>query len=155
MRIKTWIARVTVNIMQRIMGKYTEEEGEKREIHDLPRFPVRSVARRRFFAGGLPSTRAGRQDEKGEGNIASSPRTVRRGVTSPRMGRRENETTPLGTVLAKSHNLASVFAGAEQGTSCSVRRSSPKGMVVSKTSSGKNAKRKVAPTGQISKRDKS
>ncbi|RZS15155.1 hypothetical protein BHM03_00046939 [Ensete ventricosum] len=114
MRIKTWIARVTVNIMQRIMGKYTEGN-----------------------------------------NIASSPRTVRRGVTSPRMGRRENETTPLGTVLAKSHNLASVFAGAEQGTSCSVRRSSPKGMVVSKTSSGKNAKRKVAPTGQISKRDKS
>ncbi|RWW16529.1 hypothetical protein GW17_00019590 [Ensete ventricosum] len=58
------------------------------------------------------------------------------------------------TVLAKSHNLASAFAGAEQGTSCSARRSSPKGMVVSETSSGKNVKRKVAPTGPISRRDK-
>ncbi|RWW76965.1 hypothetical protein BHE74_00014909 [Ensete ventricosum] len=38
---------------------------------------------------------------------------------------------------------------------CSAKRSNPKGMVVSETSSGKNAKRKVAPTGQISKRDKS
>ncbi|RZS15936.1 hypothetical protein BHM03_00047849 [Ensete ventricosum] len=40
-------------------------------------------------------------------------------------------------------------------TSCSARRSSPKGMVVSETSSGKNVKRKVAPIGQISRRDKS
>ncbi|RZS00211.1 hypothetical protein BHM03_00029873 [Ensete ventricosum] len=32
---------------------------------------------------------------------------------------------------------------AEQGTSCLVRQSSPKGMVVSETSSGKNVKRKV------------
>ncbi|RRT44000.1 hypothetical protein B296_00048211 [Ensete ventricosum] len=61
----------------------------------------------------------------------------------------------VGTVLAKSRNLASAFAGAEQGTSCSARLSSPKGMVVSETSSGKNVKRKVAPAGQISKRDKS
>ncbi|RRT49978.1 hypothetical protein B296_00034504 [Ensete ventricosum] len=61
----------------------------------------------------------------------------------------------VGTVSAKSRNLANAFAGAEQGTSYSARRSSPKGMVVSETSSGKNAKRKVAPTGQISKRDKS
>ncbi|RRT55259.1 hypothetical protein B296_00007130 [Ensete ventricosum] len=52
----------------------------------------------------------------------------------------------VGTVLAKSHNLASAFAGAEQGTSCSAGRNSPKGMVVSETSSGKNTKRKVAPT---------
>ncbi|RRT57773.1 hypothetical protein B296_00016920 [Ensete ventricosum] len=58
-------------------------------------------------------------------------------------------------VLAKGRNLASAFAGAEQGTSCSARRSSPKGMMVSETSSRKNTKRKVAPTGQISKRDKS
>ncbi|RRT37081.1 hypothetical protein B296_00048090 [Ensete ventricosum] len=42
----------------------------------------------------------------------------------------------------------------EQGTSCSARRSSPKGMLVSETSSGKYVKRKVAPTGQISRRDK-
>ncbi|RRT83288.1 hypothetical protein B296_00001344 [Ensete ventricosum] len=49
---------------------------------------------------------------------------------------------------------ASAFVGAEQGTSCSAR-SSPKGMVVSKTSSGKNEKRKVAPTRQISRRDMS
>ncbi|RRT38743.1 hypothetical protein B296_00047936 [Ensete ventricosum] len=61
----------------------------------------------------------------------------------------------LETVLAKGRNLASAFAGAEQGTSCSARRSSPKGMVVSETSSGENVKRKVAPTGQISRRDKS
>ncbi|RRT37658.1 hypothetical protein B296_00049216, partial [Ensete ventricosum] len=49
----------------------------------------------------------------------------------------------------------SAFAGAKQGTSCSARRSNPKEMVVSEASSGKNVKRKVAPTGQISKRDKS
>ncbi|RWW77154.1 hypothetical protein BHE74_00014705 [Ensete ventricosum] len=61
----------------------------------------------------------------------------------------------LGTVLAKSRNLASAFAGAEQGTSCSARRSSPKGTVVFETSNGKNVKRKVASTGQISKKDKS
>ncbi|RRT62362.1 hypothetical protein B296_00023656 [Ensete ventricosum] len=51
--------------------------------------------------------------------------------------------------------IPSAFAGAEQGTSCSARRSNPKGMVVFETSSGKNAKRKVALTRQISKRDKS
>ncbi|RWW50788.1 hypothetical protein BHE74_00042918 [Ensete ventricosum] len=61
----------------------------------------------------------------------------------------------VGTVLAKGHDLASAFAGAEQGTSCSARRSSPKGMVVSETSSGKYVKRKVAPIGQVSRRDKS
>ncbi|RWV94659.1 hypothetical protein GW17_00042783 [Ensete ventricosum] len=60
----------------------------------------------------------------------------------------------VGTVLAKSRNLASAFAGVEQGTSCSTRQSSPKGMVVSETSYGKNVKRKVAPIGQISRRDK-
>ncbi|RRT74345.1 hypothetical protein B296_00020598 [Ensete ventricosum] len=43
----------------------------------------------------------------------------------------------------------------EQGTSCSARRSSPKGMVVSETSSGKNVKRKVTLIGRISRRDKS
>ncbi|RZS13602.1 hypothetical protein BHM03_00045220 [Ensete ventricosum] len=51
--------------------------------------------------------------------------------------------------------IPSAFAGAEQGISCSARRSSPKGMVVFETSSGKNVKRKVAQTGQISRRDKS
>ncbi|RZS16102.1 hypothetical protein BHM03_00048064 [Ensete ventricosum] len=51
--------------------------------------------------------------------------------------------------------VPSAFAGAEQGTSCSTSRSSPKGMVVSETSNGKYVKRKVAPTGQISRRDKS
>ncbi|RZR72207.1 hypothetical protein BHM03_00011165 [Ensete ventricosum] len=51
--------------------------------------------------------------------------------------------------------ILSTFAGAEQGISCSARRSSPKGMVVSETSSGKNVKRKIAPIGQISRRDKS
>ncbi|RRT47413.1 hypothetical protein B296_00002510 [Ensete ventricosum] len=61
----------------------------------------------------------------------------------------------VGTVLVKDRNLASVFTGAEQGKSCSARRSSPKAMVVSKTSSGKYVKRKVAPTGQISRKDKS
>ncbi|RWV85836.1 hypothetical protein GW17_00052339 [Ensete ventricosum] len=61
----------------------------------------------------------------------------------------------MKTVLAKSRNLASAFAGAEQGTSCSARQSSLKGMVVSETSSEKNAKRKVAPTGQICRRDRS
>ncbi|RWW64651.1 hypothetical protein BHE74_00028092 [Ensete ventricosum] len=61
----------------------------------------------------------------------------------------------VGTVLAKGRNLASAFTGAKQSTSCSARRSSPKGMVVSETSSEKNVKRKVAPTGQISRRDKS
>ncbi|RRT31839.1 hypothetical protein B296_00046982 [Ensete ventricosum] len=45
--------------------------------------------------------------------------------------------------------------GAEQGTRCSARRGSPEGMVVSETSSGKKLKRKVAPTGQISRRNKS
>ncbi|RRT31402.1 hypothetical protein B296_00056876 [Ensete ventricosum] len=45
--------------------------------------------------------------------------------------------------------------GAEQGTSCSARWSSPKGMVVSKTFSGKYVKRKVALIGQMSRRDKS
>ncbi|RWV83931.1 hypothetical protein GW17_00054402 [Ensete ventricosum] len=49
-----------------------------------------------------------------------------------------------GTVLAKSRNLSSAFAGAEQGISCSARWNSPKGMVVSEISSGKNVKRKVA-----------
>ncbi|RWW72866.1 hypothetical protein BHE74_00019292 [Ensete ventricosum] len=52
----------------------------------------------------------------------------------------------VGTVLAKSCNLASEFARAEQGIICSARRSSPKGMVVSETSSGKNVKRKVDST---------
>ncbi|RRT34058.1 hypothetical protein B296_00049911 [Ensete ventricosum] len=61
----------------------------------------------------------------------------------------------LETVLAKGRNLAGAFAGVEQGTSCSARRGSPKGMVVSETSSGKYVKRKVAPTGQISRSDKS
>ncbi|RWW87379.1 hypothetical protein BHE74_00003799 [Ensete ventricosum] len=61
----------------------------------------------------------------------------------------------VGTVLAKSRNLTSAFAGAEQGTSCSARRSNPKGIMVSETSSRKNAKRKVAPIGQISRRDRS
>ncbi|RRT37738.1 hypothetical protein B296_00035162 [Ensete ventricosum] len=51
--------------------------------------------------------------------------------------------------------IPSAFAGTEQGTSCSARRSSPKGMVISGTSNEKNVKRKVAPTGQISRRDKS
>ncbi|RZR89205.1 hypothetical protein BHM03_00016895 [Ensete ventricosum] len=60
----------------------------------------------------------------------------------------------VGTVLAKGHDLASAFAGAEQGTSCSARRSSPKGMVVSETSSGKYVKRKVAPVGQHGAKDK-
>ncbi|RRT73544.1 hypothetical protein B296_00010524 [Ensete ventricosum] len=60
----------------------------------------------------------------------------------------------METVLAKGRNLASAFAGAEKGTSCSARRSSLKGMVVSETSSGKYVKRKVAPAGQISRRDK-
>ncbi|RWV88311.1 hypothetical protein GW17_00049614 [Ensete ventricosum] len=32
-----------------------EEKGEKREIPALPWFPVRSIARGRFFVGGLPS----------------------------------------------------------------------------------------------------
>ncbi|RZS28031.1 hypothetical protein BHM03_00061582 [Ensete ventricosum] len=62
----------------------------------------------------------------------------------------------LETALAaKGRNLASAFTGAEQGTSCSARRSSPKGMVVFETSSGKYVKRKVAPAEQISRRDKS
>ncbi|RRT52368.1 hypothetical protein B296_00027483 [Ensete ventricosum] len=62
----------------------------------------------------------------------------------------------IQTVLAaKGRNLASAFTGAEQGTSCSARRSSPKGMVVFETSSGKYVKRKVAPAEQISRRDKS
>ncbi|RWW10927.1 hypothetical protein GW17_00025503 [Ensete ventricosum] len=65
------------------------------------------------------------------------------------------EAPRVGTVLAKSRNLASAFAEAEQDTSCSVRRSSPKRMVVFETSSGKNAKRKVAPILQISRRDRS
>ncbi|RRT48622.1 hypothetical protein B296_00030248, partial [Ensete ventricosum] len=52
----------------------------------------------------------------------------------------------VGTVLAMGRNLASAFAGAEQDISCSARRSSLKGIVVSETSSGKNTKRKVAPT---------
>ncbi|RRT54087.1 hypothetical protein B296_00043389 [Ensete ventricosum] len=59
------------------------------------------------------------------------------------------------TVLVKGHNLANAFTGVEQGISCSARRSSSMGMVVSETSSGKYVKRKVAPTGQISRRDKS
>ncbi|RWW05890.1 hypothetical protein BHE74_00009018 [Ensete ventricosum] len=55
--------------------------------------------------------------------------------------------------LCKPHRaLASTRA--EQGISCSAKRKSPKGMV-SETSSGKNAKRKVAPTRQISRRDRS
>ncbi|RWW13031.1 hypothetical protein GW17_00023279 [Ensete ventricosum] len=57
--------------------------------------------------------------------------------------------------LFDMERIPSAFAGAEQDTSCSARRSSPKGMVVSETSSGKNVKRKVAPIGQISRRDKS
>ncbi|RWV83221.1 hypothetical protein GW17_00055201 [Ensete ventricosum] len=50
-----------------------------------------------------------------------------------------------------------IFSSAWKGyvRSFSVRRSSPKGIVVSETSSGKNTKRKVAPTRQISRRDKS
>ncbi|RZS22164.1 hypothetical protein BHM03_00054898 [Ensete ventricosum] len=50
----------------------------------------------------------------------------------------------VGTVLAKSHNLVGAFVGLEQGISYSTRQSSPKGMVVSETFSGKNVKRKVA-----------
>ncbi|RWW42916.1 hypothetical protein BHE74_00051480 [Ensete ventricosum] len=42
----------------------------------------------------------------------------------------------------------------QSSQSCSARRNNPKGMVVSETSSGKYVKRKVAPTGQISRRDK-
>ncbi|RWW17275.1 hypothetical protein GW17_00018803 [Ensete ventricosum] len=57
--------------------------------------------------------------------------------------------------LFSMERIPSAFAGVEQGTSCSARRSSPKGMVVSETSSGKNVKRKVALTEQISRRDKS
>ncbi|RZR79201.1 hypothetical protein BHM03_00004833 [Ensete ventricosum] len=45
-----------------------EEKGEKREIPNLPRFPVRSVAHGRFFTGRLPSPCVGRRGEKGEGN---------------------------------------------------------------------------------------
>ncbi|RWV99652.1 hypothetical protein GW17_00037433, partial [Ensete ventricosum] len=41
-------------------------KGEKREILALPRFPTRSVARGRFFAGGL--LRSGRRGENEEGN---------------------------------------------------------------------------------------
>ncbi|RWV98329.1 hypothetical protein GW17_00038832 [Ensete ventricosum] len=37
-----------------------EENGEKREIPDLPWFPSRSVTPGRFFTGGLPSPRARR-----------------------------------------------------------------------------------------------
>ncbi|RZS24165.1 hypothetical protein BHM03_00057204 [Ensete ventricosum] len=43
----------------------------------------------------------------------------------------------------------------QSSQSCSARQSSLKGMVVSETFNGKNVKRKVAPTGQISRRDKS
>ncbi|RWV78274.1 hypothetical protein GW17_00060779 [Ensete ventricosum] len=57
--------------------------------------------------------------------------------------------------LFDMERIPSAFAGAEQGTSCSARRSSQKGMVVSETSSGKNVKRKVDPIRQISRRDKS
>ncbi|RWW50209.1 hypothetical protein BHE74_00043551 [Ensete ventricosum] len=49
----------------------------------------------------------------------------------------------VGTVLANGRNLTSAFVGVEQGTSCSARRSSPKGMVVSETSSGRNARGKL------------
>ncbi|RRT34837.1 hypothetical protein B296_00056128 [Ensete ventricosum] len=68
---------------------------------------------------------------------------------------RSSRSRSVGIALAKNRNLASAFAGAEQGTSCSARRSNLKGMVVSETSNGKNAKWKVAPIGQISMRGKS
>ncbi|RRT75259.1 hypothetical protein B296_00009800 [Ensete ventricosum] len=63
-------------------------------------------------------------------------------------------------VLTKSCNLASAFARAEQCTDCSVRQSSPRGRWSPKLPEGrmqreKNAKRKVTPTGQISRRDRS
>lgn len=61
----------------------------------------------------------------------------------------------MGVVLAKSHNLTSVFVAMELYTVYSVRRSSPRGMVVSKTSRKKDTKRKVTLMGQISRRDKS
>ncbi|RWW71279.1 hypothetical protein BHE74_00021005 [Ensete ventricosum] len=53
------------------------------------------------------------------------------------------------------HNFLFDMERIQQGTSCSARWSSPKGMVVSEISSGKYVKRKVASAGQISKRDKS
>ncbi|RWW83112.1 hypothetical protein BHE74_00008396 [Ensete ventricosum] len=61
----------------------------------------------------------------------------------------------FGTKLEAFETRIQVFTGAEQSTNYSTRRSSPKGMVVSETSSGKYVKRKVAPAGQISRRDKS
>ncbi|RWV94355.1 hypothetical protein GW17_00043115 [Ensete ventricosum] len=56
--------------------------------------------------------------------------------------------------IGEESQSSKCICGAEQDTSCSARRSSLKGMVVFETSSGKNAKRKVTPTGQISRRDK-
>ncbi|RWW02578.1 hypothetical protein GW17_00034324 [Ensete ventricosum] len=53
------------------------------------------------------------------------------------------------------HNFLFDMERIQQGTSCSARWSSPKGMVVSEISSGKYVKRKVASAGQISRRDKS
>ncbi|RWV97390.1 hypothetical protein GW17_00039825 [Ensete ventricosum] len=60
-----------------------------------------------------------------------------------------------GDCIGEGSQSSRCICGVEQGTSCSARRSSSKGMLVSETSSGKYVKRKVAPTGQISKRDKS
>ncbi|RWV96806.1 hypothetical protein GW17_00040457 [Ensete ventricosum] len=60
-----------------------------------------------------------------------------------------------GDCIGEESQSSKCICGAEQGTSCSARRSSPKGIVVFETSSGKNAKRKVAPTGHISMRDRS
>ncbi|RZS15200.1 hypothetical protein BHM03_00047006 [Ensete ventricosum] len=51
--------------------------------------------------------------------------------------------------------VASSPLGSWRSLGYSARRCSPKGMVVSEISSGKYVKRKVAPGGQISKRDKS
>ncbi|RRT39180.1 hypothetical protein B296_00027168, partial [Ensete ventricosum] len=59
--------------------------GEKREIPNLPQFPVRFVAHGRFFIGRLPSTCVGRRGEKGEGNdVTLFPRArMRRRLVSP------------------------------------------------------------------------
>ncbi|RRT62089.1 hypothetical protein B296_00034923, partial [Ensete ventricosum] len=57
--------------------------------------------------------------------------------------RSTSQKVNLGTVLANGRNLASAFVRVEQGTSCSARRSSPKGMVVSETSNGRNARGKL------------
>ncbi|RZS25514.1 hypothetical protein BHM03_00058732, partial [Ensete ventricosum] len=75
---------------------------------------------------------------------------------SPRAGTTRDEVTPPSPCETRRRLVSPfAFAGAEQGTCCSARRSNPKGIMVSETSSRKNAKRKVAPIGQISRRDRS